>query len=493
MAIYQSNNSGGYYTTLNVWEKQKDVANNRTLIGYDWRFYQNGNRSNKSTVRELWINGNRLYYQADAFNTQAYPFRTNFSITSGELWIYHDNNGKKTIALGSTVNGLYKGGLLSMNASMTLSDIPRQAEILTAPEFNDEENPSITYKNPLGSRVNALEVCISFDGEKPDIPYRAVPLDGNSYQFDLTEDERNILRKNIHSSLGNLLYFVMKTTYGGKVLYSKMQTRIRIINAGPIFEGFTYRDANTNTAELTGGKVLIKDYSNLEVVIDKPMEGRKFGVPSHYWVEINGQGKATSFSATAPQIIEVGKLNFSGKKRLIVKAIDRRICGTDLYKDIDIIDYKKPKIYATLERKNNFEKETTLKISGIYDEIKVGGAAKNQLNTLKYRYREKNGIWGSWTNVTFTLDNGNFKCNDIILNIDNGKAFDFEIYAEDKLANNTTSLELGAGIPAFFISSNKKSIGVNCIPPDTASEGSIWYKSGNTMKQVLDYEIVDTW
>jgi hypothetical protein len=72
----------------------------------------------------------------------------------------------------------------------------KYATITYAPNFNDESNPTIKYNNPAGKTVTSLQACISLDGSKADVSYRNIPKKGTSYTFDLTDEERNVLREN---------------------------------------------------------------------------------------------------------------------------------------------------------------------------------------------------------------------------------------------------------------------------------------------------------
>ena len=415
---------------------------------------------------------------------------------SGTINVYHNNDGNisgYTYAKFERLKTLqyipYSGGV---NTDWTvLTSIPRQAKITNAPNFSDEENPTIRYNNPLGTSATSLHACISLTGEKADIVYREISKTETSYTFNLTEEERKLLRQNTATSNNRQIKFFVRTTIGSNTLYHSVERTLSIVNNNPIFKDFVYEDIGIKSLPITeNNQLLIKNFSNIKLTINNKMVAVKESTPKHYVITLDNRIIKVDYS-NDPINITIDNISFSGNKRLSVRAYDSRNNSTEVYKDITILDYSKPQIFATISRRNQFEKETTLKINGKYDEVKINGASKNKLINLKYRYKEKGGILSDWFNISINQLNGTYNCDDIILNLDNSKSFEFEIYAEDKLNTEILSIGVGVGIPAFFVSSNKKAIGVNCIPPDDATEGSMWFKGNDGLiKQVLDYDVI---
>ena len=99
--------------------------------------------------------------------------------------ILHDTDGTKTVSWSwSCATGTQVLGTVTDSGSRRLTDIPRNAVIVSAPNFNDEENPTITYNNPAGDIVSSLQACISLTGAAADIPYRDISKTGTSYTFE---------------------------------------------------------------------------------------------------------------------------------------------------------------------------------------------------------------------------------------------------------------------------------------------------------------------
>lgn len=244
----------------------------------------------------------------------------------------------------------------------------------------------------------------------------------------------------------------------------------------PIFTNFTYRDNNKKTTDITGNdQILIKNASTLEVTIpsaDK-MTAVKSANPKKYTVTIDNLSSTVDYD-TNDVVTTVGTVTSSGTKRVNVRAYDSRDLSTVAYKDITIYDYSKPVINASTTRLNNFENQTTLKVSGTFTKLTIDNIDKNSITNVQYRYRETGGTWSNWVTLNTTVTSGKFTCSDVILSLDNTKSFEFEIQAEDKLESNTGTSTVGVGQAVFFVSSNKKACYINGQP-------------------IIMYDIVDEW
>lgn len=247
-----------------------------------------------------------------------------------------------------------------------------------------------------------------------------------------------------------------KTTQGGT--YSINESK-----CAPTFAGFTYEDSTAITKYVSENpQVLIKGQSNLRVVIaeENKMITKNGARPSHYVITIDTLSKTTVYydeDITA----DMGVVSSAGTKRLTVRAYDSRGVSTPVYKDVVVYDYEKPVINASATRLNNFEAQTTLKISGEYSRLTIGGADKNTINNVQYRQRETNGTWSNWVTISATKTAGKFTCSNITLSFDITKSYEIEISASDKLKSNTIPVHVDIGQAVFFVSSNKKNAYLN--------------------------------
>ena len=203
------------------------------------------------------------------------------------------------------------------------------------------------------------------------------------------------------------------------------------------------------------------------------MVAKNSATPKNYVMGIDTLSKTVAYS-TSDIVASIGTVTSSGTKRLNVRAYDSRNLSTLAYKDITVYDYAKPVINASITRLNNFEEQTTIKVSGTYTRLTINGSDKNTITNVQYRYRESGGTWSSWTTLSTTITSGKFSCSDVILSLDNTKSFEFQIQVVDKLQSNTATKTLDIGQAIFFISTNNKACYING-------------------QEIIMYDIVDEW
>ena len=231
----------------------------------------------------------------------------------------------------------------------------------------------------------------------------------------------------------------------------------------PQFTSFNVKDNNSNIVAVTGSdQVFVKGYSTLQVIIPSAnkMVAQKGATPNKYVCTCDTLSQNANYSSS-DVTINMGTIINNGALRVNTRAYDSRTNNTLAYKDITVYDYAKPVINAVATRLNNFENQTTLQISGTYNKLTINSVNKNTITNVKYRYRETNGTWSNWTNLSATLNNGAFTCNNVILSLDNSKSFEFEISVTDNIDTTTLSTSVAIGKAIFFISTNNRECYIN--------------------------------
>lgn len=431
----------------------------------------------------------RCYWHDNHDNVDRLISETGFTSTytgqtvsvSGTINVTHNNDGNLSgYAFTTFTQGSSSGGYCPSSGSVStgwvaLTKIARYSTISTADNFNDEGNPTMTFTNPSGGYFS-LRAKIEAGGNTSLIT-RDLSKTATSCTFNLTEAERNLLRNLCTTSNSLAVRFTICCMNGSTELSASYLDRtMTIVNANPIFENFTYQDTNTSVVNVTGNnQVLVKGLSTLRATISSAnkMVAQKEATEKNYVATIEDINVSVDYSSD-PLNINLGTVNSSGTKRLNVRAYDSRNNSTLVYKDITIYDYDKPVINAEISRLNNWENQTTLKVNGTYSQLTINNVDKNTITNVQYRYRETNGTWSNWTNISFTKSNGQFTCTDTILSLDNTKSFEFEVRAIDNLQTTTETLPLDVGEAIFFISSNKKACYING-------------------QEILQYDVVDTW
>ncbi len=146
-----------------------------------------------------------------------------------------------------------------------LTNIDRYPLITGAPNFTDEENPTITYTTNVGFENARTYACISLDGTTDNIAYREVNINSGSYTFELTDTERNVLRNATPNSNTLSVTFILKTVVGSTNYYSSSTKQMTIINAKPSFT-YTIQELNGKVSNLLGESSANKIVENASIV-----------------------------------------------------------------------------------------------------------------------------------------------------------------------------------------------------------------------------------
>lgn len=464
MASISANGSRGHHSfTLNVWENGTNQANNTSNVGWSlvlspiqagWDWYITGINWSVS------ING--VGYSG---TIPSYDGRSTVTIASSSLDIAHDNDGNKAIGFSFSINDTrnlsYTPGSCSASGSMWLTHIDRWAIVTGANDFNDEQDPTMTFTNPAGYTMN---VWLEPNPNGPHLCIRNNIPNTGSYTWELTAEERQQLRQACTSNSCTIRYGIY-TTISGSQYPSYVDKTFTIVNGNPVFEDFDYEDTNTTITNVTGDdQVLVKGLSTLQATIStaNKMVAVKEATEKNYVATIDTINQSENYDDENDVVFNLGTVNTAGTQRLNIRAYDSRNNSTLVYKDITVYDYAKPVINFTAERLNNFEDQTTMKISGSFSSLIINNVEKNTIQSVQYRYKEKDSqTWGNWVNVQFTLNNNEFNCNDVIVALDNTKEFDIEVKAIDNLSDNNSVVSIDVGKSIFFISSNEKECYVN--------------------------------
>ena len=225
----KSSSYEGRYLLLNC-KQTKDIATNKSKI--EWTLSSKGGSVNYYSTgpTSVSINGKEVYSLARK-NWDSKVFPAAKGSTSGTIYVDHDSKGEKSISVSFTT-AIYVGATSTYEGKWTLDSIPRQAELTSAPNFTDLDNPTISYKNPAGNSVTTLQACISLEAKTDDIKYRNIPKTGTSdtltYEFPLTDAERDLLRNNTTSG-SRTVYFYIRTIIGSNTFYSKQAKTLTIV------------------------------------------------------------------------------------------------------------------------------------------------------------------------------------------------------------------------------------------------------------------------
>ena len=354
-------------------------------------------------------------------------------IMSATVKVPHNIDGTKscTISAGGYISDI--SFQHTMSKTVELDTIPRQATILTAPDFNDEENPTITYNNVVGASATTLQACISLDGSKDDIAYRDIGKNDSSYTFNLTDAERKVLRTATTSN-SRTVVFRIKTVLSGQTYYSSITKTFTIVNGNPTLNP-TVVDSNATTIALTGNnQSFVRYFSDAQYTIGA--QAIKEATLSSQKVVCGGKS-ATTASGTL-NAIESGDFVFT--------ATDSRSNTTTQTLSKSIVNYVK--LTCNVEPSiPTAEGEMTLTIKGNYFNGNFG--AQSNTLTLYYRMKVNNGEYGEWQTATASLSSNTYHYSIDIAGLDYQTTYTFQAQAIDKLMTVSSAEKSVKSTPVF--------------------------------------------
>ena len=433
------------------------IALTRTGSGYltgqmVWSSKSNGTQANTSTVTV------QLQIQRSALNTTTGTFNGTLTVGStsetiswyGSLpsmeWVTvktltvtvsHNADGKGSCYLYAIVNGptqtSMEGTYVSGSSTVTLDSIARFASIKTAQNFNDDENPIITYSNPAGSSVTALEACISLTGSNDDVAYRSISKTGTSYTFSLTDAERNVLRAATTGGNCRTVKFFVRSTIGSSSQTSVLTKTLTINNPKPTINP-SIVDSNSVTVALTGdSSKLVKYYSNANITI---------GATAVKKATLESK-KVTCGSKSRTSD---GAINYIESNKFVFTATDSRGNTTTKTVTTSFVDYVK----LSCNLANNMPDASgnmTVKVTGNY----FNGSFGSKSNTINvyYRYKALGGSYSSWAEMTVTKSGNAYSATKSISGLDYQTSYVFQARAVDALATVNSSENNVKATPVF--------------------------------------------
>lgn len=420
----ESQKYSGRYMYLSC-TQTKDIKTNTSTI--NWTLTVTGGSVNyyatgPTTVK---INNETVYYKAKT-NASSQQFPAAKGSISGSIVVEHDTNGNATIPVSIRTN-IYTGVLQTNSGTWTLDSIPRFAVLESAPDFNDEENPTITYSNPAGNNVTSLRACISLDGTNADIAYRDISKTSNSYTFSLTEAERDVLRAATTGDNTRSVKFHLYTLIGTNENYTSAVKTFTIKNPDPVINP-TITDTNSVTIALTGNnKRLIRYFSDAQIVIGA-----------------SAVKKATltskSVACGSDILTNNGTIKGVTTNKFVFTATDNRRNSTvktytssDASPIYSFVNYIKP----TCSLANNMpdaEGTMDVRVTGNYFNDSFG-KEHNALNVY-YRYKKASDEWtdsDKWVLMPVTVSVNTYVATTSVTGLDYQTAYTFQAYTRDVL------------------------------------------------------------
>lgn len=419
-----------------------------------WSSVSNGSAANTSTVTaelqarktsnttiategnwtgSLNIGGtSKSFTKLKGVNSNAWVTLYSFSVT-----VAHDSTGAGTCYIYGKIKGptgtTLAGYSVSGSETVTLDDIPRFATITSAPNFNDEENPTISYSNPAGTTVTSMSAFISLDGTKADVAYISLGnATSGSHTFSLTPDDREVLLKATTKN-SRTVYFMIRTVIGGSTGEIKYPVTFTVKDPKPEITPII-QDVNEKTKDLTGdSNKLVRYFSNAQITIGAQAQ-KESTITSQ---KVTNGSKSLTADGTI-QAVESASFTFA--------ATDSRGNTTTKTVTQEFVSYIKP----TCQMANNIpdaEGAMTVKATGNYFNGSFG--IKSNSITVRYRYKVSGGSYGEWAEMAVALSGNTYTATAALTGLDYQTAYVFQVYARDELATAYSAEKTVKATPVF--------------------------------------------
>lgn len=428
MALSGSFNTTAYsgrYLTLS-WTATQDIATNTSTIS--WTLKGAG--------------GSSIYYKAGAFKVviageTVYSSSTRIQLYSGTVVasgtkkIQHNSDGKKSFSASAEAAIYYTAVNCKGSGSWELNDIPIKATFTSAPDFTDEDNPTIYYTNPTGNKASDLLACIAnANGTEVYVPYRSISKTGTSYTFNLTDADKQALWNASANSGSIAVRFYLRTVINGTNHHSFVTKTLTIVNGAPVVAVEVYDDNRSTVAATGNNQVIVKGVSDVSYrIIGTPRKGATitaYGAINNDYFKAGDTG--TYFDVT------------NGEFEFMVA--DSRGYVQGIRKSLQVIDYKQ--LTTDLSVNTNIasgssDMDVTLNINGTFF---TGNFSASKMNTLElyYKYKTGSGDYGDWiriTNVNVNPTTYSYTAS-VELTMDYREAYTFRVLAKDLVEERLT-------------------------------------------------------
>ncbi len=389
-------------------------------------------------------------------------------VVQQDVNLYHDDNGNYSATLSGTLNTTYVSGTASGNFS--LPKINRYPVLQSGQNFTDEENPTINFTSygtfPLRAKLEA--------GGNTQLIIRDLPSKtATSYTFELTDEEREKLRKLIPTSNSLQVTETICAMSGNTELSASASIyTMTLVNGNPVFSNFEFEDVNEKTVALTGNnKINVNGYSNIKITVpvaNKAIAQKNATMVKYQLQVLNNDVLEIPYSDTE----EVsGTMIGSNQGIYNLYALDSRNNSTQVTKlATKSISYS-PLIINQVQAKairdeSGVGKNCTISFDGTFWNDTFGEVT-NTIDGFEYWFKKtENSEWiKGTTKLTPTVNGNNFTFNGSIRSNNADYSWDLEstynikIKISDKLSSGEVNIVLNSGRPNLAIAKN--GIGIN--------------------------------
>lgn len=401
--------------------------------------------------------GSANAYLDDAVKTYGYTtfYRGETTVQEITRTITHNEDGSSpTKSVYSAFYASFGGGG-EARADIIFPPIQRYAIATSGTNFNDEENPTLTFTNIglYGLRAKMLVGTTEIYSE--DLPDQTV----TSYTYNLTTNQRNQLRQLCTGQTMSVSLAICSVDTNDTILYtSTAGVVMSIVNAEPTFT-YTTQEQTATVVTLLGsdtGNTVIKGASRIKFTI--PFSTLKYSTASTMSVKEGIVGDIiqsyTTPNPTSPFEITMFPTAKTNTGKFILTLTDSRgFSKTVEDNQRIIIDYDAVKI-----NDYSFKRQSPISSNIIFngDFYYWGNSIGSYTNAVTVKYKLDDGNWVTIPSTNYTIDSTNHKLTISNYEITNILPYtsvgQFSIKIEDVLTSKEDTSNKGKvlyGVPTF--------------------------------------------
>lgn len=309
-------------------------------------------------------------------------------------------NGTNSIYVRIYIKTYIGGTLVGELRYLTrIATVNRVATISSAPNFTDEDNPTVTYSNPNGSTVSDIQMGIfNPAGSVTYAAYRSISKTDGTYTFNLTDAERQALINAIPNgrNYADVSFYITTFIDGTRIHTQNVNRTLTITNAMPDLS-YTIKDIGSASTALTNNSAAIIKGFNYVTVSMTPTLKKGATVNSQ---SISNGNQVISAASGNFNNIESDTFVFS-----LTDSFGQTITKTPT---VNMIPYVKLTCNITTSNPTA-DGDMAFKISGNYFNDKFGDDGVSNTLTLKWRIKINNNNYSDWLDISPIITDNSYK------------------------------------------------------------------------------------
>lgn len=474
---FEAQTSNKYINGTVNWTSTLDSLNNTSSVTASMTLIKQYHSPESTVVTSgigTWILYiNEVPYQITVSKT--FGFSSGTTVISNTVTVPHNVDGTKQCNIRIT-GGIAGTSYTSTRAESTvnLETNVVKATILTAPDFTDLENPTITFSNPKNYPLQfKIEDRTGYNNLI--VTDKLVDYEGDSYTFNLTNEQRDILRNASQNYTDFPMRFTVSTYIPAEsetpTYFSWLDRNMHVTAGSPDFFEFSFEDSNPYTASITGdNSKFIQHYSKFRVYIknEDKMITYKDADGKGYSLIVGDKSDYQQYSETLDVVFS--EINTEIMiYNIRVTAFDSRNKYTIVDQPVTMFPYDVKKNTAKISayRQNGFSSVLVVNVDGTYNPIVIGGINKNTISVvLKYRILNSSDPWIVEEYNVYSGEDGTFT-DSRTFNVNANYNYELQISVSDTFDSIGDIYEGKTySDPIFYVDDDYR-IGINMVPDGT--------------------------